>query len=144
MELRLPARIDRLKLIRACVREAARMSGFASNPAQDVVLAVDEACQNIIVHGYRGRSDGEIVVTLWRTTEGLRVDLRDWAPKVDPAQVRPRALDDVRPGQLGTHFIRTIMDRVTFSAAPDGGNVLELHKRHGKRERYGQQERYGQ
>jgi len=128
-ELRVPARIDHLKLIRAGVEVAARMCGFDWLETQDVVLAVDEACQNIIVHGYRRDESGEIVINLYRCDDGLRTELRDTAPRVDPDLVRPRALGDVRPGKLGSHFMRTIMDEVEFRAAPGGGNILEMHKR---------------
>lgn len=128
LELRFKASADRLKLVRGSVRAAARMSGFGDQVAQNVVLAVDEACQNIIVHGYRGRDDGEIVLTLFRRADGLLVRLRDSAPPIDPAQVKPRALSDVRPGQLGSYFMQEIMDRVEFRPASGGGNVLEMIK----------------
>jgi sigma-B regulation protein RsbU (phosphoserine phosphatase) len=129
LEACFPARADRLKLIRGAVRNAAWMCGFDDRTAQNLVLAVDEACQNVIVHGYAGRDDGEIGLALLRTAEGLMVRLSDSAPPVDPAAVRPRALDDVRPGKLGTHFIREIMDSVEFRPGPGGtGNLLEMRK----------------
>ena len=55
--------------------------------------------------------------------------IRDFAPKIDPAKIGPRSLEDVRPGGLGTHFIRAVMDDATFIPLPDGeGNLLELVK----------------
>lgn len=129
VELRLSARADRLKLVRGSVRVAARMCGFSDGTAQNIVLAIDEACQNIIVHGYRDRPDGEIIIGLFRRRDGLLARLRDFAPPVDPANVRPRDLADLKPGKLGSHFIREIMDTVEFRPAPDGhGNLLEMTK----------------
>ena len=129
VELRLSARADRLKLVRGSVRAAARMCGFSDGTAQSIVLAIDEACQNIIVHGYRDRPDGEIIIGLFRRRDGLLARLRDFAPPVDPASVRPRDLADLKPGKLGSHFIRTIMDTVEFRPVPDGrGNLLEMTK----------------
>ncbi len=131
-EARFPARADRLKLVRGSVRTAAHMCGFTDTEAQNIVLAVDEACQNIIVHGYKEQTDGEIVLSLRRTPDGLFVQLRDFAPPVDPTTVRPRALDDVRPGKLGSHFIREIMDSMEFHPSPDGtGNLLIMIKKTG-------------
>ncbi|MFQ5773855.1 MAG: ATP-binding protein [Kiloniellaceae bacterium] len=132
IELRFPGRADRLKLVRGSVRAAARMCGFGDRTAQDIVLAVDEACQNVIVHGYRGREGGEIVLNLFRRADGLFVRLRDFAPPIDPARVRPRALSDVRPGKLGSHFMQEIMDSVEFRPVPEGGNLLEMLKRRGQ------------
>lgn len=132
LELRFIARADRLKLIRGSVRAAARMCGFDDETVQNIVLAIDEACQNIIVHGYRQRGDGAVILSLFRVDGGILVRLRDFAPLVDPAKVKPRALSDVRPGKLGTHFIREIMDTVDFHPAPEGkGNLLEMTKRAG-------------
>ena len=130
LELRFPARADRLKLVRGGVRAAARMCGFNDATAQSIVLAVDEACQNVIVHGYKGRADGEIVLGVFRRRDGILLRLRDFAPPVDPATIKPRALDDIRPGQLGSHFIYEIMDSVEFRPSPDGtGNLLEMIRR---------------
>ncbi len=130
LELRFPARADRLKLVRGGVRAAARMCGFNDATAQSIVLAVDEACQNIIVHGYKGRADGEIVLGVFRCRDGILVRLRDFAPPVDPTKIKPRALDDIRPGKLGSHFIREIMDSAEFRPSPDGtGNLLEMIRR---------------
>lgn len=130
LELRFPAQPDRLKLARGSIRGAARMCGFNDTAAQNIVLAVDEACQNIIVHGYKGRADGEIVLSLTRKENGIQVRLVDSAPLVDPATITPRALNDIRPGQLGSHFIREIMDTAEYRPRPDGaGNLLEMFKR---------------
>ena len=62
--------------------------------------------------------------------DGLMLRIRDFAPNVDAARIQPRDLDDVRPGGLGTHFIRAVMDDASFIPLPDGeGNLLELVKR---------------
>ena len=62
----------------------------------------------------------------------LDIDLIDFAPPVNPARVCPRDLDDLRPGGLGTHFIRSVMDEVEFLAPPPGaGNLLHMRKRMG-------------
>ncbi len=130
LELRFPAQVDRLKLVRGSVRAAARMCGFNDTAAQNIVLAVDEACQNIIVHGYKGREDGEIVMYLARRQDGIQVSLVDSAPLVDPATITPRALTDIKPGRLGSYFIRKIMDTADYRPRPDGaGNLLQMFKR---------------
>ncbi|MFQ5785537.1 MAG: ATP-binding protein [Alphaproteobacteria bacterium] len=131
VELSFPARADRLKLARASVLAAARMCGFDEQAAQDIVLAVNEACQNVIVHAYKGRDDGRIELSILRERDGVVFRVRDFAPPVDPATIRPRDLDDVMPGGLGTHFIREIMDAADFSPLAAGGNLLEMKKRTG-------------
>ena len=132
LEARFTACADRLKLIRSSVYAAAQMCGFAEETAQHIVLAVDEACQNIIVHGYGRRADGVIILGLFRDPAGILVQLRDFAPPVDPATIKPRDLADIKPGKLGSHFMHEVMDLVQFHQVRGGGNLLEMRKETGK------------
>ena len=126
-----PARPERLCDIRHAVAAAAAALGCAENEISDVVLAVDEACQNIIRHAYHG-AEGDIVVRLSAEGDQLEVELIDFAPRVDIALIHPRPLDEVRPGGLGTHFIGAVMDSVDFPPPPEGiGNLLRMVKRIG-------------
>jgi len=130
VELRFPARADRLRLVRAAVAEAVSSSGCGEACSGDIVLAVDEACQNVIRHAYKGDPDGEIVLDVRRRGDRLVIEVRDFAAPVDTSRVKPRDLEDLRPGGLGTHFIRACMDQAEFREPPDGvGNCLRMVKR---------------
>ncbi len=121
---------DRLKMVRAGVVAAAGACGFDDDDAVDIALAVDEACANVIVHAYGSRGDADIVLDIYRLRGGIRLRLRDFGPPVSPDAIRPRPLDDVQPGGLGSHFIREIMDDARLERAADGrGNILDLTKR---------------
>ena len=127
---RFAARAGELRAMREAVRREALAQGCAPACASDIVMAVDEACQNIIRHAYAGRADGEIVIEIERVASELVVSLRDFAPPVDPSRVRPRDLDDLRPGGLGTHLIQEAMDGAAFDPPPpDGGNLFRMRKR---------------
>ncbi len=131
-ERRYPARPETLADIRASVSRAARELGCDDATASDVVLAVDEACQNVIRHAYKG-GEGDVVVHVGREDDLLVIRLMDFAPPSDVAKIRPRRLDDVRPGGLGTHLMRSVMDRVDFLPPPAGiGNLLQMVKRMGE------------
>ncbi|PKU23979.1 ATP-binding SpoIIE family protein phosphatase [Telmatospirillum siberiense] len=114
--------------LRHRVAAAVRSAGCGPEAAADIVLAVDEACQNIIRHGYGGK--GEVVLEIRKNAAGvLEVQLIDFAPAVDLAKIKSRCLDDIRPGGLGTHFIRAVMDNVAFLPPPVGaGNFLKMTK----------------
>ena len=130
MFLRLPARADRLKVIRQAVRSALEYLVCEDEMTEEVILAVDEACQNVVRHAYGGRDDGEIAVELRRDGDDFLVDIQDFAAPVDLEAVKSRDLDDIRPGGLGVHLIREIMDDVQFVTPPAGvGNLLQLRKR---------------
>ena len=112
------------------MREAAGRLGCGERLTDDLVLAVDEACQNIIRHAYAGTPDGEIILEILGEDDNIVVLLRDFAAPVDPTRIGPRDLGDVRPGGLGTHLMRTVMDGVEFLPPPGGrGNLLRMVKR---------------
>ncbi|MGB0669876.1 MAG: ATP-binding SpoIIE family protein phosphatase [Rhodospirillales bacterium] len=128
--LEVPARPDRLKIIRSVVQGAGRAAGADDDEIQDITLAVDEACQNIIRHAYGGPCDEPIEIELRQADDRLIIRLHDQAPPIDVTKVKPRDIEDIRPGGLGTHLIREVMDEVDFlSPPPQGGNLLRLVKR---------------
>lgn len=128
IELRFPARPDRLKLLRSVVRDAAVCAGLPQQDADNIVLAVNEACMNIIQHGYRNDPGGEIRLAVHTDGQALVFRLQDDAPSVDTVKVHPRDLEDLRPGGLGTHFIDSIMDATAFVDCGGRGNLFEMIK----------------
>ena len=130
LEVRILAIPDRLKLVRGSIRAAARMCGFSDTTAQSIVLAVDEACQNIIRHAYGGDPNREIYLDIRLDEDHIVFDIVDFADPVDVEKIRPRNLDDVRPGGLGTHFIKECMDKTEYPPPPEGaGNLLRMVKK---------------
>jgi len=129
-ELRFHARPRELKHVRAAVKREALAAGCDENAAQDVMLAVDEACQNVIRHAYGPEHEGDMVLRIEQQEHTLVISLLDFAPPVDPSKIKPRDLDDVRPGGLGTYLIQEVMDSAEFVEPPPGcGNLLRMVKR---------------
>ena len=112
--LRVPSQPERLRLIRAVIAEAAQSSGCSQDCVRDIVLAVDEACQNVIRHAYGGDPNREIYLDIRLDEDHIVFDIVDFAEPVDVEKIRPRSLDDVRPGGLGTHFIKECMDKTEY------------------------------
>ena len=94
---------------------------------------MDEALCNVINHGYQRRPDGPIWLNLWALDgddqPGLKVVIEDRARQVDPAQIQSRNLEDIRPGGLGVHIIREIMDEARYEKREGGGMRLTMVKR---------------
>ena len=132
IELRFPACPDRMALVRSAVRGATGFCGLDKASTQEIVLAVGEACQNVMQHGYAGQEPGDIVLTVARREGGLVIRVIDYSPHLDVNRIRPRDYEDIRPGGLGVHFIQEIMDSAVFRPGENGvGNVLEMTKRIG-------------
>lgn len=130
--IELEADPSKLAWVRQTVREIALRCGAVDDQPDALVLAVDEAFQNIIRHAYRNAGAGRVDFSAWIDDHDLWIRLRDYAEPVDLTKIRPRPLDEVRPGGLGTHLIRSVMDDVSYEHAEDGqGNVLTMRKRLG-------------
>ena len=124
-----PARASELGPTRAMTRMALNNQGWHSDIVEDIVLAIDEACQNIIRHAYHGECQDPIMLHIELNNDALVVVIEDHAPTVDPDCMNPRAFDDIRPGGLGCHFIRQVMDSVSIGSSPSGqGNMLRMIK----------------
>jgi len=123
---------------RELVAAVARRIGFDELAAGQIALAVDEALANVIRHGYADRPDGPIWLSLWpieretssgrRCPVGLKIVIEDEAQQVDPERIRSRDLEDVRPGGLGVHIIRHVMDSCVYSKRSGKGMCLTLEK----------------
>ena len=104
---------------RGVVQCAATLAGFDEKDARLVMLAVDEACTNVIRHSYEGDVTQRIVVTCrWTRGERLEVRLKDFGKKVNPAIIRDFEKEDkTKPGGLGLNIMRQVMDTVEYDPA---------------------------
>jgi len=132
LELNLLSDPANLATVRAAVRQVSVEAGFADADAEQIALAVDEALANVIKHGYGMQTNRPIrlraeVVSEERRT-GLRFVVRDYGRVVDPATICGRDLEEVRPGGLGVHIIRSVMDEVCYEPAVGGGTCLSMLK----------------
>jgi len=133
MELR--SNPEMLCVVRNALSELTAKLGFAEPDCRAVVLAVDEALTNIIRHAYLGDAERPIEATFRRiqlsrdgkSGTALEIVLEDRGVTANPKKMCGRALEDVRPGGLGLHFIRECMDTVEFSRRR-GRNLLRLVK----------------
>ncbi|HEX9653583.1 MAG TPA: ATP-binding protein [bacterium] len=128
IELRLPSDPKLLKIIRASVSHLCEICGFAEDERNAVTLAVDEAVANIIKHTYNSANNKPIVIFFRVLDDRLQVVLRDFGNKLDLSKIKSRNLDDVRPGGLGVHFIKSAMDEVHYDNTLEVGNQLTLTK----------------
>ncbi len=105
----------------------ASLQGFSEEDTQFIILAVDEACSNIIRHAYKGRPDGEITLTCTAQGDSIEFMLGDSGETADTSQWPTRSLEEIRPGGLGLHLIHAVMDRVLYRQG-ERGNELVLVK----------------
>ncbi|GAA0714497.1 ATP-binding SpoIIE family protein phosphatase [Dokdonella soli] len=130
LERRIPARAAELRDLRSAIRHALDGLRVAPELRDRLVLAVDEACANIIRHGYGPQREGDIDLRILRAGPMLSFELTDSAPCVDPASLRPKPLGECRCGGFGMALIDEVMDDWRIESVRGGqGNRLILRKR---------------
>jgi anti-sigma regulatory factor (Ser/Thr protein kinase) len=122
-----------LPTVRDAVRKWTTAAGWSNEQIEEIVLALDEALTNVIRHGYGSRPGEPIEVAVAGCDDpdagaGVEIQVRDFGRQVDPSQICGRDLDDVRPGGLGVHIIRSMNNSVEYQCAPGGGMLLVMRK----------------
>ena len=104
-----------LKEVRIFAREVFKKSTIFEKDTDDLVLALAEAAQNIVKHGYNNQpTEDEMKIIIKFNNSILSMELMDKGKPVVPSNIKPRDLDDIKSGGLGTFFIGQIMDEVVF------------------------------
>ena len=127
--LTIPSDAKYLSLARKVIEHFLGYKEVPADQIYKVVLCVDEACSNIIKYSYEGNFDCPIEITFRLEAEEFAVEVRDYGKQCDPQMFKPRRLDQIRPGGLGTLFINSIMDSVHYCTERDSGTLLTMKKK---------------
>ena len=121
-----------LKEVRTFSRDVFEKINLPQDQKDELVLAIAEAAQNIVKHGYKDVESTadrmEIKISL--KDGNLEIGFFDKGKPVVPENIQHRKLDDIKPGGLGTFFIKQIMDGAVFKKDQKGWvNHLILTKK---------------
>ena len=123
--LRLPRDAVTVPLVRTICRDAMNRLGVTPDCQGDVVLALTEACANVVQHA-AGENLYEVSVAFIEGTCHIRVidkghgiDLRDSSRTETP-------LD--RDSGRGIVLMKLLVDRIAFESAPEDGTIVHLQK----------------
>jgi serine/threonine-protein kinase RsbW len=129
---RILSRTDSLVEVREFVDAAARSFGFSEEDIANIILAVDEACTNIIKHAYQYAADQEIEVSIIPGTRSFEIRIYDNGKAFDPSLIHPPDLKDQighrRRGGLGVYLMKRLMDKVEYNFVPGKRNEVRLVK----------------
>jgi serine/threonine-protein kinase RsbW len=107
-----------LKNVRTFAREIFKKFPELDNQHEELVLALAEAAQNIVKHSYSSiPSTDTMRIQIVYEDNLLTMELFDKGRPVIPANIKPRKLEDIKAGGLGTFFIGQIMDEVIFKTS---------------------------
>ncbi len=123
-----PSHPKYLSIVRNVTSKIGEIYEIEESIVNDLRLAIDEACTNIIRHAYKGDTTKKIMLKYVMKPEKFTVILEDNGIKADINKLKGRNLDDIRPGGLGIHFIKRVFDIFMFDESKKKGNRLILVK----------------
>ena len=105
-----------LKEVRSFSREVFEKVNINQDLKDELVLAIAEAAQNIVKHAYKGVEDTKdhMQIKISMKDNQLEIGFYDKGKPVVSENIQHRKLDDIKPGGLGTYFIKQIMDDAVF------------------------------
>ena len=132
MKLVIQSQTERLSSVREFVSEAARQHGFDEETVNKIALAVDEACTNVIKHAYRYAPDKNIEIRISSNKTSFEVTIYDtgiaFSPDAVPTPDMGQYLREYRRGGLGMYLMRSLMDKVEYTARPGKRNEVHMIK----------------
>jgi sigma-B regulation protein RsbU (phosphoserine phosphatase) len=119
-QLEVASAVHNCKRCRNFIEDWALTAGYPDLERGVIVLAADEAVTNVIRHTYHGEADKPIVLSAGLAEGYFHLRLRDYGPPVDIEKLKGRELEDIRPGGLGLHLLKTVFTVVEHTVLPDG------------------------
>lgn len=122
------AYLESLADFRGFIREhSAGVPGVDDETVYDLQLAVDEACTNIISHGYAGLNPGSIILDLEVEPDKLVLTLTDFGHSFEPSSAPVPDVDapiEARElGGFGLFFIQQSVDAMEYQVTEDGNKM---------------------
>ncbi len=132
--LHVAATTDQLSTIRAFVRTHVALAGFSELDTNNIVLAVDEACANLIQHAYGNDASKNIDLRIIVRPSEINVEIMDTSKPFDPKKANlpdmRRYFEEHRHHGLGILLMTRVMDGIEYVPAGEGhpANTLILTK----------------
>jgi serine/threonine-protein kinase RsbW len=123
---------ENLIQIRKFTESVAQESGFSEDEIGKIILAVDEACTNIIKHAYKYSPEEEIKITITFDSNKLVISIVDHGNHFDPNVIPEPDIKEYykqkKSGGLGMFLIKKLMDEVVYSTTTGNKNQVTLIK----------------
>lgn len=123
------AYLESLQDFRQFIREhCVNVPGVNNEILYAVQLAVDEACTNIITHGYQDLNPGSIILDLELDLNKITVSLTDFGHSFEPSNAPApdihAPLEERELGGYGLFLIQQSMDEMDYQVTEDGNRMI--------------------
>jgi len=131
-EIAIKSKTENLSIVRDFIYDCCNDRQIAGKTVDDVVLAVDEACTNVIKHAYKYLPDRKIIVKVIFRDNKFLVDITDFGNSFESDTLKRPDMNEYfkmkKVGGLGVHLMKTLMDDVRYESIPGKYNKVILTK----------------
>jgi serine/threonine-protein kinase RsbW len=127
--LTIPSDLTLLPLARAFVEAACQAAGCDDKTTHAIVMATDEATNNVMRHAHRDHPEKPIQIQCVREPDGFEVRLLDEGAPFDIGGVPHLDPSELRVGGRGVFLMRALMDELSCHPRGSSGNTLRMLKR---------------
>ncbi len=123
IELKIPCSGQFVAIVRLQAEAIARRLGFSEEEIQDIKVAVGEACDNAIEHGY---SQQGVDIHYHLSPRELQIEVIDYGPGFNPSGRGEEPPDLFSERGRGIFLMKTLMDRAELYSKPGEGTMIIL------------------
>ncbi|NIQ40427.1 MAG: helix-turn-helix domain-containing protein [Proteobacteria bacterium] len=133
LEVKLPNRLEYLSVVASLVTEACRVHRIHREDVEDILLAIDEACTNIIKYAYEVGSLRDFTIRLAFDPGMVSINFEDRGTPFNPLNVNflnpelARSRRNVKG--MGIYLMKKVMDKMEYRYSVERGNCLTLIKK---------------
>jgi serine/threonine-protein kinase RsbW len=126
--LTIPSDLRLLALARAFVEAVCQVAGLDERSTHAVVLATDEAANNVMRHAHRDTPDALLQIQCFIRADAIEVRLHDEGAPFDLSAVPQLNPAELRVGGRGVFLMRKLMDELSVGPRGERGNTLRMIK----------------
>ena len=119
----LPQEAETVGVIRSVVKNALRSFGVTEDCIDDILLALSQACTNVIDHAMPA---DEYEVRLQVDVSGCALSVKNTGHGFDARGLRGVIPDPSSPRGRGVAIMRAVMDQVDLSSEPEADTIVHL------------------
>lgn len=123
-----PSDLRLLPLTRAFIEGVCQAAGCEAGTTDAVVVAVDEAINNIMRHAHRGHPEATLQIQCFLHEDRIEIRLLDEGAPFDLAAVPHLDPAELRIGGRGVFLMRALMDELSCQPRGEQGNTLRMVK----------------
>jgi serine/threonine-protein kinase RsbW len=121
----LPREAGTVSIVRSFLGRGLRVLGVAEECAQEIELAVSEACNNVIQHA---GTDEDYEVRVDIDEEHCAISVVNSGPGFDAESLAGLMPDAASSRGRGVAVMRAVMDSLEFRSEPETGTIVRLVK----------------